>query len=124
MLTASDEPFFCLMCSREIFKRQVDHLVNEINCLKTELKIIPTMQASIEALKEEIVDLRKMHTVQRNCHQPTSVSYANAVMKSSRQAGVRPNSNPNQATSPNKVQAAATNATSASGHGNFDGSSE
>ena len=56
-LTASDEPFFCLMCSREIFKQQVDHLVNEINCLKTKLKIIPTMQASIEALKKEFADL-------------------------------------------------------------------
>ena len=97
-----------------MFKQQVDHLVEEISCLKTELKIIPAMQASIESLKEEIAELRKLRTAPHDRHRSAPVSYANAVMKSSRQTGVHPNSNSNQAAATNAATKA-TNATSASG---------
>lgn len=84
-ITASDEPFYCLMCSREIFKQQVSRLVAEIDCLKAELKAIPTMQASIEALKGEVAELRNSNSV--------ATTYAKAVSKSSRPGPPPTNSN-------------------------------
>ena len=76
-LTTSDEPFYCLMCSREIFKQEVNRLVAEIDCLKAEVKVIPAMQASIEALKGELAELRN-----NNSAAATVTTYAKAVSKS------------------------------------------
>ena len=57
-LTASKEPYLCLMCSRTAFKEEVGQLKSEIILLKSELKAIPSMQTSIETLHREITDLR------------------------------------------------------------------
>ena len=74
-LTASGEPFYCLMCSRDIFKQQVNELVAEVNYLKAELKDIPIIQASIETLKGEIAELR-------NCALVTSLHKVPMPMQS------------------------------------------
>lgn len=81
-LTASVEPFYCLMCSRETFKQQVNQLVMEVECLKSELKVIPTLQTTIENLKGEIADLRRLYSSATDCRgQPTQATYANAVSR-------------------------------------------
>lgn len=54
-LTASDEPFYCLICSQALFKLQVSQLLAEIDSLKTELKVVPVMQASIDTLKKKLL---------------------------------------------------------------------
>ena len=102
-LTASDDPFFCLMCSREVFKQQVSQLVAEISSLKAELKVIPSMQASIETLKGEITELRKLCSA---ATAPTT-SYANAVSRQSR-FHPNPNHKRNKAAGPAKAQPATT----------------
>ena len=56
-LTASEEPFLCLMCSRASYKEELDQLKSEIAFLKSELKAIPSTQTSIEALHRETTDL-------------------------------------------------------------------
>ena len=57
-LTASEEPFLCLMCSRASFKEELDQLKSEIAFLRSELRAIPSMQTSIEALHRETTDLQ------------------------------------------------------------------
>ena len=57
-LMVSEEPFLCLICSRASFKEELDQLKSEIAFLKSELKAIPSMQTSIEALHRETIDLQ------------------------------------------------------------------
>ena len=57
-LTASEEPFLCLMCSRASFKEELDQLKSEIAFLKSELKAIPSMQTCIEAPHRETINLQ------------------------------------------------------------------
>ena len=105
-LTASDEPFYCLMCSQALFKLQVSQLLAEIDCLKTELKVVPAMQASIDTLKKEVADLRRLSTVKD--HDPPVRSYAKAAASRTSRPRYCSNSNPansqGTATSSAKIQ--------------------
>ena len=104
-LTASDEPFYCLMCSQALLKLQVSQLLAEIDSLKTELKVVPVMQASIDTLKKEVADLRRLSTVKD--HDPPVRSYAKAATSRPSRPRYRSNSNSKSqgtATSSAKIQ--------------------
>lgn len=62
-LTASEELFLCLMCSRRAFKEEISHLKAEVAFLKSELKLIPAMKTSIEALHRDVVDLQSKSNI-------------------------------------------------------------
>ena len=65
-LTASEEPFLCLMCSRTAFKEEISLLKAEIAFLKSELKLIPAIKTSIEALHREVSDLQSKTNISAN----------------------------------------------------------
>ena len=58
-LTDSEEPFHCVICSRTILKHQVRDLEALVRSLQDEVKIIPTLQATIAALSEEITKMQQ-----------------------------------------------------------------
>ena len=59
MLTESDEPSLCLMCSRSQLQKQVEELKSVIELLRTQVRIVPDLRANIEAMNKEIAELRE-----------------------------------------------------------------
>ena len=56
-LTASDEPFLCLMCSRAQFQQEVTELRAVIDALKDKLQVIPELRADIDTMKKKIEEI-------------------------------------------------------------------
>ena len=66
-LTASDEPFLCLMCSWAQFQQEVTELRVVIDALKDELQVIPELRADILTLYEE-EDKRNPNFATESCY--------------------------------------------------------
>ena len=80
-LTAREKPLLWLMCSRRAFKEEISHLKAEVAFLKSELKLIPAMKTSIEALHRDVVDFQSKSNIGAK-----QSSYSEAV----RRSGPRP----------------------------------